>query len=118
MRLIHTPRCSKARTALGLLEEAGYTPEIIPYREEGVLTVELLKEIEQKTRSPLKDLLRKGEEAYASASALEGEALREYVVANPTLLQRPILIVGDRAVVGRPPERVWELVEKSGPSAS
>lgn len=118
MRLIHTPRCSKARTALSLLEEAGYTPELIPYREEGVLTVELLKEIEQKTETPLKDLLRKGEDAYPEASALEGDALREFVAANPILLQRPILIVGDRAVVGRPPDRVWQLVDKSGPSTS
>jgi len=117
MRLLHTPMCSKARTALGLLDEAGYTPEIVPYREEGVLTPALLQEIEEKTGTPLKDLLRKGEEAYAQAQALEGDALRAFVCENPELLERPILIVGDRAVVGRPPERVWELVSASGPNA-
>lgn len=115
MRLLHTPMCSKARTAFGLLTDAGYTPEIVPYREEGALSVELLKEIEDKSGTPLKDLLRKGESAYAQASALEGDALREFVVQNPVLLERPILIVDDRAVVGRPPERVWELVSEAGP---
>lgn len=115
MRLIHTPRCSKARTAFGLLDEAGYAPELIPYRDAGVLTVELLDEIEEKTGQSLKDLLRKKEDAYSEASALDGAALKEFVVKNPILLERPILIVGDRAVVARPPERVWELVDQDGP---
>lgn len=117
MRLIHTPRCSKARTAFGLLSDAGYLPEIVPYREEGVLTAELLTEIEEKTGQALKDLLRTKEDAYSGASALEGDALKNYVIAHPVLLERPILIVEDRAVVARPPERVWELVDPDGPKA-
>ena len=114
MRLIHTTRCSKSRGALQLLQDAGYAPEVVLYRDEGVLTDALLQEIEAKTGTPLAELLRTKEEAYAEAKALEGAALRRWVVQNPVLLERPILIVGDRAVVARPPERVWELVEPKG----
>lgn len=117
MRILHTPYCSKARTALGLLTEAGYTPEIVPYREEGVLTPELLREIEQKAGVSLKKLLRKGEAESAHAQDLEGDGLRAFVCEHPVLLERPILIVGEKALVARPPERVWELVSASGPSA-
>lgn len=118
MRLIHTPMCSKARTALSLLTDAGYQPDLIEYREEEVLTRELLQEIEAKTGQPLIDLLRKGDEDYAEASALEGDELRDFVTAHPILLERPILIVGDSAVVARPPERVWELVSQDGPAST
>lgn len=114
MRLLHTPRCSKSRGALELLQDAGYSPEVIPYREPGVLTPTLLQELEAKTGTPLLELLRTKEEGYAAAKNLEGASLRDWIVQNPVLLERPILIVGDQAVVCRPPERVWELVDPKG----
>lgn len=116
MRLLHTTRCSKSRGALSLLLEAGYDPEVVLYREDGVLTSALLEEIEAKTGQPLRALLRTKEESYKGAEQLEGDALRNYVVANPVLLERPVLIVGERAVVARPPERIWELVDVQGPA--
>lgn len=116
MRLLHTTRCSKSRGALSLLLEAGYEPEVVLYREDGVLTPALLKEIEAKVGQPLRALLRNKEESYEGAANLEGDELRAYVAANPILLERPVLIVGERAVVARPPERVWELVDAQGPA--
>lgn len=115
MRLLHTPMCSKSRGALQLLQDAGYAPTEVRYRDQGVLTDELLQEIEAKSGQPLRELLRSGENAYTKTTALEGEALRRVVIENPELLERPILIVGERALVARPPERVWELVSEAGP---
>lgn len=86
------------------------------YREEGVLTDALLQEIEAKTGASLRDLLRSKEEAYDDSKELEGEALRAYVVQHPILLERPILLLRDKAVVARPPERVWEIVDPNGPN--
>lgn len=108
------PRCSKCRQALALLEGAGVTPTVVKYLETppDAATLDTLL-----TRLGLEpgEVMRTGEDRYAELG-LKGKALgREegirLLAENPILLERPIVVKGDRAVVARPPERVHELLE-------
>jgi arsenate reductase len=111
--LYHNPRCSKSREALRLLEEKQIEPEIRlyldnpPSREELQL---LLKKLEVGARQ----LLRSGEQAYKDHNlkdtSLTEEQLIQAMLDHPKLIERPIAIRGDRAVIGRPPENVLDLV--------
>lgn len=112
-RLFHNPRCSKSRGALELLRERGIEPEIVSYLEHpprpGELRM-LLGMLGLRAR----DLLRTGEREYTALGlenpALDDAVLIEAMAAHPVLIERPILVHGDRAVIGRPPERVLELL--------
>ena len=112
-RLYHNPRCSKSRGALELLRERGLEPVIVPYLETPP-TVEELRELLRRLGLPARALLRTGEPEYADlgldAPALDEAALLRAMHAHPRLIERPILVVGERAVIGRPPERVLELL--------
>lgn len=111
--IYHNPRCSKSRQTLALLEENGVTPEIVLYLEtppsEATLT-ELLGKLGIEARA----LLRKGEEAYKtnqlSNKDLSDKQLVAAMVAHPKLIERPIVVKGDKAVLGRPPENVLDLL--------
>ena len=113
LTLYHNPRCSKSRQALQLLEEKGQQVDVLLYLDtppSGKQLEALLAKLGMSAR----ELMRKGEEAY-KVNKLADESLSEAqlidaMVANPQLIERPILEVGDRAVVGRPPERVLELL--------
>lgn len=109
--MIHNPKCSKSRKTLELLEEKGLKPKLVRYLE-GELTRELLVEAISKLKLPLGDLLRQKEEEFKSLSLdLEDrEAVVEAVLKCPKILERPIIICGDRAVIGRPPENVLEII--------
>jgi arsenate reductase len=110
--LLHNPRCSKSRAALELLEERG-----VPFTERRYLDQPLdvaeLAELGERLASPPAEWVRKGEAAYGEAG-LSGEAtddaLLQAMAERPILMERPILVRGDRAVVGRPPERILELL--------
>lgn len=111
--LYHNPRCSKSRGALELLSERGITPTILRYLETPP-DAAALRELLGKLGIGARELLRKGEDEYRELNladaSLSEEALIEAMVSHPKLIERPILIVGDRAVIGRPPERVLELL--------
>lgn len=113
MQLYHNPRCSKSRGALELLRERGIEPEIVAYLEQPPSPVEL-KTLLRKLGLPARALLRTGETEYAELGladeALGEDALVEAMSRHPRLIERPILVAGDRAVIGRPPERVLELL--------
>lgn len=111
--IYHNPRCSKSRQALSLLEEAGLKPEVVRYLDsvpdEQALDA-LLKKLDMEPQA----LMRTGEDVYAElelgkAKLSRAEAIR-VMVENPILIERPIVVKGDRAVVARPPERVRELL--------
>lgn len=111
--LYHNPRCSKSREALTLLEQHGIAPVLRHYMDEPPRPEELtllLQALGMKAR----DLLRTGEEAYRdrglSDPALGDTQLLEAMSADPRLIQRPIAVKGRHAVLGRPPEKVLELV--------
>jgi arsenate reductase len=111
--IYHNPRCSKSRQALSLLEEAGVQPTVVKYLETPPSSAELDALLRKLGLEP-RDLMRTGEDVYdelglATKSLSRDEAIR-IMVEHPILIERPIVVVGDRAVVGRPPERVRDLL--------
>lgn len=111
--LYHNPRCSKSRAALQLLEDRGLTPEIVRYLDTPP-TAAQLSAVLGKLGIAARALLRTGEDDYKTlnlaAPELSEAQLIAAMVAHPKLIERPILIAGDRAVVGRPPENVLEIL--------
>jgi len=112
-RLYHNPRCSKSRGALELLRERGIEPELVPYLETPPSSAELRALLGTLGLSA-RDLLRTGEDEYGALGladeALSESALIEAMSTHPRLIERPIFVHGGRAIVGRPPERVLELL--------
>lgn len=112
-RILHNPRCSKSRAALQLLEEHGIQPEVIRYLDTPPSRAELA-EILKLLGKPASELVRRGEEIfkneYAGRKLSEDEWL-EALLKHPVLIERPIIIAGQRAVIGRPPEAVLQLLE-------
>ncbi|NQD91893.1 arsenate reductase (glutaredoxin) [Pseudomonas sp. CrR25] len=113
LTLYHNPRCSKSRGALQLLEERGLTPTIVRYLETPPSAPQL-RELLGKLGIGARQLLRSGEDEYQALnladSGLSEEQLIDAMAAHPRLIERPILIVDDKAVIGRPPEKVLELL--------
>lgn len=113
LTLYHNPRCSKSRGALELLEARGLQPNMRRYLETPPSAAEL-KELLGKLGISARQLLRTGEEEYQTlglaAPALSEDQLIKAMVAHPRLIERPILINGDKAVIGRPPEKVLEIL--------
>ena len=111
--LYHNPRCSKSREALNLLREQGQEPEVILYLETPP-NAKTLKALLGKLGIGARDLLRKGEDAYKELNLadekLSEAALIKAMVENPKLIERPIAINGDKAVIGRPPENVKNIL--------
>jgi arsenate reductase len=110
--LYHNPRCSKSREALALLTARGLTPTVIEYLRTP-LDHAALRALLGKLGVPARALLREKEAAYAALGldAIEDDArLVDALVAHPELLERPILVHGERAVIARPPSRVAELL--------
>ena len=109
--IYHNPRCSKSRQALSLLEEKGISPEVILYLEK-TPSKEELKEILQKLGISADKLLRKNEADYKAhiKGVIDEDKLIELMRAYPKVIERPIIIKGDRAVIGRPPEALLDLL--------
>ncbi|WP_210397842.1 arsenate reductase (glutaredoxin) [Motiliproteus sediminis] len=111
--LYHNPRCSKSRQALQLLQEKQIEPEIRLYLDNPPSRDEVVTLLAQLGIEP-RALLRKGEQEYKDNNLgdnnLSDDQLIDAMVAHPRLIERPIAIVADKAVIGRPPEKVLELV--------
>lgn len=111
-RIYHNPRCSKSRATLALLTARAVELAVVNYLETPLSKNEL-RELARKLGAPALTLVRVGEpefEAHAGR-ALSDDEVFDLLVAHPRLLQRPIVELGDRALIGRPPERVLELFE-------
>ncbi len=111
--IYHNPRCSKSRQTLALIEEKGVTPEIVLYLESAP-TADTLQGLLKKLGISARQLLRKGEDAYKEQNlkddSLTEAQLIEAMTTYPKLIERPIVVKGDKAVLGRPPENVLELL--------
>ncbi len=110
--LLHNPRCSKSRTAKALLEENGVTFVTRNYLE-NPLSVHELRDLAKRLDSEPSTWVRKGESVFDKFLLNEDSSAGDWIeaiVEEPVLLERPILIAGLRAVVGRPPENVLGLV--------
>lgn len=111
--IYHNPRCSKSRQTLALLEEHDITPDVVLYLETPPDAKQLKGLLGKLGISP-RDLLRTSEAEYKemklSDKSLSDEALIEAMVKAPKLIQRPIVVKGSKAVLGRPPENVLDLI--------
>lgn len=109
-RIYHNPRCSKSRAALALLEEHGAAVEVIDYIANPLSRAELAALLKKLDGDAL-DLVRRDDPELAKRAAAAPDKIPDLLAENPRALQRPIVEVGRRAVIGRPPERVLELIE-------
>ncbi|MEX2963250.1 arsenate reductase (glutaredoxin) [Microbulbifer sp. TYP-18] len=111
--IYHNPRCSKSRQTMQLLQDRGIEPNTVLYLEtppSATTLAELLRQLGITAR----DLLRTGEEEYKALqlgeAGLSEAQLIDAMAQHPRLIQRPIVVNGDKAVVARPPEKVLELL--------
>lgn len=112
MILWHNPRCSKSRQALALLQEAGHEPEIRLYLTDAPDADDLKKVLTVLRLKPI-DMMRRSESTFKELNLgpdTDDAKLIAAMAAHPILIERPILINGPRAAIGRPPERVLEIV--------
>ncbi|AFU98317.1 arsenate reductase (glutaredoxin) [Simiduia agarivorans] len=113
VKIYHNPRCSKSRETLALLEAKGLTPEVVKYLDTPPTVAELKRLLKALGIGP-RDLLRTGEDDYKALNlanpALSDTALVEAMVAHPKLIQRPIVVNGDKAALGRPPAAVLDIL--------
>lgn len=111
--IYHNPRCSKSRQTLALLEERQVDPEIVLYLETPPDESEI-REILRKLGMQARDIIRTGETEYKELGlgneALSETELIEAIARAPKLLQRPVVVRGDQARIGRPPESVLEIL--------
>ena len=107
--IYHNPRCSKSRQTLGLIEEAGIEVETIRYLEDPLSAAQIIELREKLGVSSVRDFIRKGEAVYKElglSSITDEAALIAAMVENPKLIERPIVVKGETAILGRPPENV------------
>lgn len=112
--ILHNPRCAKSRQTLALLQKKGVEPTIIQYLKEPPSTTEL-RDICNMLGAHPTDIIRRKESVFSELGlSLDDDRSEEewiaLMIANPKLIERPIVVLGGRAVVGRPPENVLEIL--------
>lgn len=113
IQIWHNPRCSKSRSALELLQTKGINANVVKYLET-IPTKEQLKDILSKLKISAKELLRTGEDIYKELNLKDindEEKLIEIMVQNPILIERPIIIRENKAVIARPIENLEDLLK-------
>lgn len=111
--IYHNPRCSKSRQTLGLLQEKGIEPEIVLYLETPPDAATIRALVARLGLTSARDLMRRGETVYKELGlkdVTDEDALIQAMADNPILIERPIVLNGDKARIGRPPEGVLEIV--------
>jgi len=115
--IYHNPRCSKSRKTLALLKEHGIQPTIIEYLNSPP-SVSELKKILALLNFSARDLLRTKETEYQALNLSNSELTESEIITamhnHPKLIERPIVVKNQKAVIGRPPENVLELILEKG----
>ncbi|MGE5515357.1 MAG: arsenate reductase (glutaredoxin) [Bacteroidota bacterium] len=109
--IYHNPRCSKSRETLKLIEDRGIVPTVVEYLRTPPSAEELTRILARLGKTPA-EIVRKKEAAEAGidpAALSEAELVRA-MVAHPTIIERPIVVAGDKAALGRPPESVLDIL--------
>lgn len=113
IKIYHNPRCSKSRQALQILQENNITPQIILYLKQG-FTKEELQDLLKKLNKTPHEILRKGEQIYKDlvnkSEEPTNEQLLDYMIENPVLVERPIVVNQEKAVIGRPPQEINKII--------
>lgn len=111
--IYHNPRCSKSRATLALLEEKGIVPEIIEYLGTPPSKEEMNRILDGLDMAP-RDLMRKKEQPYAALNlgddSMSRDTLIDAILANPILMERPVVVKDGKYALGRPPENVLEIL--------
>lgn len=111
--IYHNPRCSKSRQALALLEEEGIIPTVVKYLDTPPDAATLGNLLDMLGLQP-RELMRKGEAEYADLNLANPDLTRaqliEAMVAHPRLIERPIVVSDGQAIIGRPPEKVLDIL--------
>jgi arsenate reductase (glutaredoxin) len=113
VRIYHNPRCSKSRATLALLEERDVDLDVVEYLRDPP-TKQALRTLLRKLRLGARDIVRTNEPEFKAAGVpidAPDDELLDLLVNEPKLIQRPIVEVGARARIGRPPEQVLELLD-------
>lgn len=111
--IYHNPRCSKSRKTLALLEENGIEPRVVLYLETPP-DARQIRSLLSRLGLQAAQLVRRGEEAYKTCGLGKDSSEEELIAAmaaHPKLIERPIVVSGERAVLGRPPENVLALID-------
>ncbi|MBK8160167.1 MAG: arsenate reductase (glutaredoxin) [Rhodospirillaceae bacterium] len=111
--IYHNPNCSTSRKVIGMLREKGHQPHVIEYLKTPPSVADLKRILKAMGAAP-QDIVRRKGDAYAALgdpADMDAEALLARMVAEPVLIERPIVVSGSRAVLCRPPERVWDVVD-------
>ena len=113
--IFHNPRCSKSRACLELITSMGITPRVKLYLDE-IITNDELNNILHMLGIKPRELLRKSEEEYKTYNLddnkLEDEEIIKIIIENPILIQRPLVIANNSAIIGRPPENIFKILNK------
>ncbi len=111
--IYHNPRCGKSRQTLALLQQHGIEPEVVRYLEEPLTADEIQKLLKKLGCAPI-DLVRRKEKPFKDLG-LDREAsaqqVAEAIASHPVLMERPVVVRGRKAVIGRPPENIEQLLE-------
>jgi len=113
LTIYHNPRCSKSRQTLKLIEEAGLEPNIVLYLDNPPSEAEISQLLTQLGFTSAQQLMRKGEAVYKELNLKEQTheaTLLAAMSANPKLIERPIVVKGNAAILGRPPENVAQFL--------
>lgn len=113
VRILHNPRCTKCRLTLELLEDKGEQTDVVKYLDTPPSKDELVEILDMLGLEP-RELMRKHEAPYKELNlddeSLDRNSLIDAMIANPILIERPIVIKDGKAAIGRPPERVLDIL--------
>ena len=111
MEILHNPRCSKSRTTLNIILENNIQPTIRLYLDDP-LSIGEIKDLLIKLNTTADQIVRKNEDIYKKLNLKDSnqDLLIEKISKNPILLERPIVVKGKKAIIGRPPENVKKLL--------
>ena len=111
--IYHNPRCSKSRATLELIKQRGIEPNVVEYLETPPHATELRRILALLKKKP-REIIRKNEDPYKHLGLenpdMKDGALIKAMVAHPILIERPIVVSGKKAVIGRPPEAVLKIL--------
>ncbi|AJR07691.1 arsenate reductase (glutaredoxin) [Photobacterium gaetbulicola] len=112
--IYHNPRCSKSRQTLALLEEKGISPTIVKYLDDTPSAEQIQTLLSQLGYASARDMMRTKEALYKElelgGADVTEQQLIDAMAANPKLIERPIVVNGERAAMGRPPEQVLDIL--------
>ena len=114
LRIYHNPRCSKSRQTLQLIEQQGFKAEIIEYLKTPPSQQEMVGLLALLGFNSARQLMRKNEDEYKQLSLSDTDLSEQVLIAalcqHPKLIERPIVVNDDKAIIGRPPENVLNIL--------